>query len=128
MSYHANLWITTGAAAPVLLIAAFVPYFDVALARLTKAETPFKNTTPGIKTLAFIVGLLCVSLDEFLFIASLYSLATNQDFLPPLAVVIITSFIMFALVTIAAARGMAPLLADNTDKGSDPSGNARSIG
>lgn len=106
-----------------MLIAAFVPYFDVALARLTKAETPFKGAPGGIKTYVLALGFLCVSLDEFLFIASLYSLATNQDVLPPIAVVIITAFIMFALIAIVAARAMTPMFDEAADRGSGASGD-----
>lgn len=116
MSYHADLWITTGAAAPVLLIAAFVPYFNIALARWSKVETPLNRAPVQITTYAFVMGYICILLDEFLFVVSVYSLATEQDTIPPIAVVVVTSLIMFALVSIVGVRAMSPMFAERADE------------
>lgn len=106
------MWITTGAAAPVLLLALMVPHYDLALSKLTKVKTPASQWPSGLRSYAYYLSGLCLLLVQALFVASLYSLAKEQDAFPPMDVVFTTAFIMFGLVKLVSMKFWATMITE----------------
>jgi hypothetical protein len=90
--YHESFWVTAGAAAPVIALAAIVALIDTlqSLVNLSNPSHPFRDRVPSYASLwmGVITGMGNIALQAFVLLFALASLAHEHDAVPPLAAAI----------------------------------------